>query len=60
LFPFSHAPVWPSCHGQVLNIVGNEILFELLGTVFGGNAHGDLRAARPACPFPGDDRVADR
>jgi microcystin-dependent protein len=53
LLPFPYAPVgWLPCHGQVLNIVDNEALFSLLGTMFGGDgtstyALPDLRTHSP-------------
>jgi microcystin-dependent protein len=35
---FSFAPVgWALCQGQVLPIQGNEALYSLIGTTFGGN-----------------------
>lgn len=37
-FPYSFCPLgWAYCHGQLLNINGNEALFTLLGTTFGGD-----------------------
>ena len=53
LFPYTYAPVgWLPCQGQVLNIVDNEPLFSLMGTMYGGNgtatyALPDLRAKNP-------------
>ena len=53
LFPYTYAPVgWLPCQGQVLNIADNEPLFNLLGTMYGGNgtatyALPDLRAKNP-------------
>lgn len=38
LFAGSFAPVgWASCNGQLLPISGNETLYTLLGTTYGGN-----------------------
>lgn len=38
LFAGNFAPQdWHFCDGSVLNIIGNEPLFSLLGTVYGGN-----------------------
>ena len=37
-FGFNWAPVgWAKCDGQLLSISGNETLFSLLGTVYGGD-----------------------
>lgn len=37
-FAFNFAPVgWLRCDGSTLNISGNEILYSLIGTKFGGN-----------------------
>jgi microcystin-dependent protein len=37
-FGFSFAPVgWAQCNGQLIPISGNEALFALLGTTYGGN-----------------------
>jgi len=53
LFAFSYAPVgWLPCQGQVLNIVDNEVMFNLLGTTFGGSGSStyalpDLRSHSP-------------
>ena len=38
LFSFDWAPAyWASCNGQTLNIVQNQALFALIGTLYGGN-----------------------
>ncbi|RDU95054.1 phage tail protein [Trinickia dinghuensis] len=35
---FNYAPYgWAQCNGQVVNIVQNQALFVLLGTIYGGN-----------------------
>ncbi|MCY4780334.1 tail fiber protein [Sphingobacterium sp. UT-1RO-CII-1] len=38
LFGFNYAPRgWAFCHGQLLSINSNPVLFALLGTTYGGN-----------------------
>ena len=53
MFAGNFAPVgWALCHGQVLAIVDNEVLFQLIGTTYGGDgqvtfALPDLRGRVP-------------
>jgi len=53
LLPFSFAPQgWAACEGQLLQISDNEVLFQLIGTTFGGDgtdtfALPDLRGKEP-------------
>lgn len=38
MFGGNFAPVgWALCNGQILNISGNEALYALVGTTYGGN-----------------------
>lgn len=38
MFGFNFAPVgWMACAGQILSIAGNETLFTLIGTTYGGD-----------------------
>jgi microcystin-dependent protein len=38
LFPYTFAPMsWYLCNGQILSISGNETLFSLIGSSYGGN-----------------------
>lgn len=40
---FTFAPVgWSTCLGQTLSIAGNEALFNLIGTTYGGNGQTDF------------------
>ena len=54
LFPYTFTPAgWMFCEGQLLPISENEVLFQLLGTTYGGDGAEtfglpDLRAAAPA------------
>ena len=49
MMSFNFAPRgWALCNGQLLPINQNQALFSLLGTTYGGERPGDLRAARPA------------
>ena len=54
IFPYAKTPKdWAQCNGQILDIKGNEALFSLLGTFYGGNgtstfALPDLRGRVPA------------
>ncbi len=46
---------WAFCDGQLLPIVGNQALFSLIGTTYGGNGQNnfalpDLRGAAPVSP----------
>ena len=37
-FGFSFAPTgWAFCNGQLLSIAGNDALFALIGTTYGGD-----------------------
>jgi len=53
LFPYNFAPAgWMFCEGQLLPIPQNEVLFQLLGTTYGGDGEEtfglpDLTAAAP-------------
>ncbi len=53
LFAGDYAPLgWAFCHGQLLPIAGNNALFAIIGTYYGGNATTnfalpDLRGAAP-------------
>lgn len=53
LFPYNFAPAgWIFCEGQLLPIAENEVLFQLLGTTYGGDGENtfglpDLTAAAP-------------
>lgn len=53
LFPYNFAPNgWLDCSGQLLPIAENEVLFQLIGTTYGGDgqetfALPDLRARIP-------------
>lgn len=53
LVPYTFAPIgWLSCEGQMLPIQGNETLFSLIGTTYGGDgqtnfALPDLRGRTP-------------
>ncbi len=53
LFPYNFAPAgWMFCEGQLLPIAQNEVLFQLLGTTYGGDGEDtfgipDLTAAAP-------------
>jgi len=59
LFGFNYAPIgWVSCNGQLLSIAEYEILFNLIGTTFGGDgqttfAVPDLRGRVPIHQGPG-------
>ena len=38
LVPYTYLPdYWLPCTGTLLNISGNELLFSLIGTTYGGN-----------------------
>jgi microcystin-dependent protein len=38
IFPFNYAPSgWAFCNGALLPISGNTVLYQLLGTTYGGN-----------------------
>jgi microcystin-dependent protein len=42
-FPFTYAPAdFEPCSGQILQITGNEALFSLIGTIYGGNGQNDF------------------
>ncbi|HBL76287.1 MAG TPA: phage tail protein [Prolixibacteraceae bacterium] len=70
-FAFGFAPVgWVACWGQTLPVMGNQALFTLLGTTFGGDGRTtfgvpDLRgrtiigvgAATPSTQVPGTSEV---
>jgi len=53
LFPYNFAPVgWMFCNGQVLPISENDTLFNLIGTIYGGDGQSnfnlpDLRGRTP-------------
>lgn len=53
LLPFTFAPLgWAFCDGSLLTIAGNEVLFNLIGTTYGGDgqttfALPDLRSRVP-------------
>lgn len=53
IFPYGFVPKgWAACDGTILNIQGNQALFALLGTIYGGNgttnfALPDLRGRVP-------------
>lgn len=37
-FPYNFSPAgWAYCHGQLLSIAENEVLYTLLGTTYGGD-----------------------
>ena len=37
-FPYRFCPAnWAYCHGQLLSIAENDVLFTLLGTTYGGD-----------------------
>jgi microcystin-dependent protein len=49
MFPWSWAPrYWAKCDGTLLSISGNEALFSLIGTEFGGD--GRQNFALPKMP----------
>ncbi len=38
LFPYTFAPRgWAFCNGQILNIYQNQVLYSLIGNLYGGN-----------------------
>ena len=50
---------WASCNGQLLAISENDTLFNLIGTMYGGDGQNQMRgrrtsAARPGLPSPTD------
>lgn len=53
MFGGNYAPVgWELCNGQLLSIAGNEVLFTLIGTTYGGDGQStfalpDLRGRSP-------------
>ena len=53
LFAGTFAPIgWAFCDGQLLSIAGNEVLFQLIGTTYGGDGQNtyalpDLRGRVP-------------
>jgi microcystin-dependent protein len=59
MFPGNFAPVdWAICDGSLLPIAGNDVLFTLIGTTYGGDgvntfALPDLRARAPLHQGPG-------
>ena len=60
---FNWAPQgWALCNGQLLDIAGNEALFSLLGTTYGGDGENtfalpDLRSRMPVHQGQGPGRV---
>ena len=59
MFGGNFAPVgWALCQGQILSISGNEVLYQLIGTTYGGDgintyALPDLRSRVPVHMGPG-------
>ncbi|GAB2503992.1 phage tail protein [Arenimonas alkanexedens] len=59
LFPYNFAPNgWQECNGSLLSIAEHEVLFALIGTIYGGNgqttfAVPDLRGRVPVHQFQG-------
>lgn len=59
LFAGNYAPLnWAICNGQQLSISGNEVLYQLIGTLYGGNGTTyfnlpDLRGRLPRHQGPG-------
>ena len=41
---------WMFCEGQTLPIAENEVLFQLIGTTYGGDGETDLQPAQPCQP----------
>ncbi len=53
LFSGNNSPFgWAICNGQLLTVIGNEILFAIIGTTYGGNGttHFGLPDLRDAVP----------
>ncbi len=59
IFPLDFAPSgWAVCDGQLMPVAQNQVLFSLLGTIYGGNGHStfalpDMRGRVPIQPGRG-------
>ena len=58
IFAGNFAPVgWLLCQGQLLPISQYDVLFNLIGTTYGGDGQEHLRAAEPGQPDPATTRA---